>query len=116
MSSEPTADAESKVKRAAERRARKADSTKGSNDGWTATGTLMSGIIIWGGIGWLLSRWTDWVGFLPIGVILGAALGVYLVVKQAADPPPLIDISKNQRHRNKNNSTDTAQKRGSNDG
>ncbi len=96
MSSEPTADAE-KANRADLKRSRKAQATRGQDDGWTATGTLLAGIVVWGGIGWLLSRWTDWIGFLPIGVVLGAALGVYLVVKQAGDPPPLLDISKGQK-------------------
>ncbi|MFV0532396.1 MAG: hypothetical protein ACK5MR_01925 [Cumulibacter sp.] len=69
---------------------------QGDTQGWTATGTLLSGIIVWGLIGWGLSSWTDWRGFLPIGVLLGAGLGVYLVVKQSGSPPPLMDISKKQ--------------------
>ena len=101
-------------KRDAEKRARKQQSTKGQNDGWTATGTLLSGIIVWGGIGWLVGLWTGWVGCLPIGVIIGAALGVYLVVKQADDPPPLLDVSKGQR-RSKYKSAATIRERGSTD-
>lgn len=75
---------------------RKQAASKGMDDGWTVTGTLITGIAFWGFVGWALSRWTGWVGFFPIGVVLGAAAGVYLVYKQAGAPPPLLDISRNQ--------------------
>jgi F0F1-type ATP synthase assembly protein I len=45
-------------------------------------GTLLSGIVVWGGIGWLLDHWLDTRAFTPIGVLLGAGLSVYLVVKK----------------------------------
>ena len=83
---------ERREKRAATRRA----ATRGMDDGWSVTGTLITGIGFWGFIGWALSRWTDWVGWFPMGVVLGAVAGVYLVYKQAANPPPLLDISKKQ--------------------
>lgn len=41
---------------------------------------LLSGILVWGGVGWLLDRWigsTPW--FFAIGVLLGFAGGLYLV-------------------------------------
>lgn len=75
---------------------RKQAASKGMDDGWTVTGTLITGIAFWGFAGWGLSKWTGWVGFFPIGVILGAVAGVYLVYKQASAPPPLLDISRNQ--------------------
>lgn len=78
------------------RAAAKRSASRGMDDGWTVTGTLITGIGFWGFVGWALSRWTGWVGWFPMGVILGAAAGVYLVYKQAAAPPPLLDISKAQ--------------------
>jgi ATP synthase protein I len=40
---------------------------------------LISGIVLYGGIGWLLDRWLDFDSlFLPIGVVLGVAAGGYL--------------------------------------
>ena len=55
----------------------------GAGDGWTALGYLMSGILFWGGVGWLLDRWLQWSGIpIAIGTILGAALGTYLVLKR----------------------------------
>ena len=50
---------------------------------WAVTGTLLAGIVAWGGIGlladWLLGfRWL----FLPIGMVVGIAGSIYLVVKR----------------------------------
>ncbi len=47
---------------------------------WAITGTLVAGILAWGGLGYLLDlllgfRWL----FLPIGMVLGVAGGIYLV-------------------------------------
>jgi F0F1-type ATP synthase assembly protein I len=46
---------------------------------WSAPSYLLSGMVIWGGLGWLLSKWTGWEFFLPIGLILGVSLAIYLV-------------------------------------
>lgn len=62
---------------------RKRDSLDGSNQGWAATETMLSGILAWGLIGWGLKAWTGWIGFMPICVLLGAGLGIYLVIKRA---------------------------------
>ncbi|MGY1710973.1 hypothetical protein ACI8AC_15825 [Geodermatophilus sp. SYSU D00758] len=45
---------------------------------------------VWGGAGWLLDRWLDARAFFPVGIILGMAVAIYLVVARygAADPPP----------------------------
>jgi F0F1-type ATP synthase assembly protein I len=47
---------------------------------WGMFGYVLSGILFWGGIGWLLDRWLEFTTpvFVPIGVLAGAALGVYL--------------------------------------
>ena len=40
---------------------------------------LISGIVVYGGLGWLLDRWLGFTSlFLPIGVVLGVAAGGYL--------------------------------------
>ncbi|HCT80255.1 MAG TPA: hypothetical protein DGG94_11110 [Micromonosporaceae bacterium] len=55
----------------------------GANDGWTMVGYLISGIAVWGGIGWLLDRWLHWNGIpIAVGAIAGAGLGIYLVLKR----------------------------------
>ena len=47
---------------------------------WSIIGTLFGGILVWGGIGFLLDRWLDlrWL-FLPIGMVIGAGASIYLV-------------------------------------
>jgi len=48
--------------------------------GWGVTATMIGGILAWGGVGYLVDRLagTQRV-FAAIGVVLGAAGGVYLV-------------------------------------
>jgi ATP synthase protein I len=54
----------------------------GGNEGWTVVGYLISGIVVWGGIGWLVDEWLDTRIALPAGLIVGMAGGIYLVVKR----------------------------------
>ena len=51
---------------------------------------MLSGIIVWGGIGWLLDRWLETRFFILVGVILGLAAAIYLVVVKygAVEPHP----------------------------
>lgn len=54
----------------------------GADVGWGITGTLLSGLIVWGGAGWLLDRWLDTRAFIVIGMLIGLASAIYLVVKK----------------------------------
>jgi ATP synthase protein I len=52
----------------------------GASDGLAITATLLSALLVWGGIGFLI----DWLAgtpkvFTAIGMILGAILGIYLI-------------------------------------
>lgn len=57
-----------------------------ANAAWSIISYILSGILFWGALGWLLDRWlfdggaddSTTVVFLPIGVLLGAAAGGYL--------------------------------------
>jgi F0F1-type ATP synthase assembly protein I len=62
----------------------------GADIGWGITGTLLSGIIVWGGVGVLLDRWWETRVFALVGVILGLGVAIYLVVVKygAVDQPP----------------------------
>jgi F0F1-type ATP synthase assembly protein I len=48
--------------------------------GWAISSTLLGGILLWGGIGYLVDRMvgTDRV-FTVVGFLLGAVGGIYLV-------------------------------------
>ncbi len=51
----------------------------GADEGLRSISYLIAGVLLYGGIGWLLDRWLNTVFLLPIGVVLGAAGGVYLI-------------------------------------
>ncbi len=52
----------------------------GIGTGYAVAGTLLAGVLVYSGIGYLLDRWlgTQKV-FLAVGMIGGAVLGTYLV-------------------------------------
>jgi F0F1-type ATP synthase assembly protein I len=53
-------------------------------EAWNAVGTLGAGIAFWGLVGWGIDRLTGLHHvFLPIGIILGLAAALYLVIYQA---------------------------------
>lgn len=47
---------------------------------WGITGTLVAGMLTWGGVGYLIDRWIglEWL-FLPIGLLVGMGASVYVV-------------------------------------
>lgn len=47
-------------------------------DPWHAFGYLTAGIFIYGAIGWGLDRWLGTSFLVVIGILVGAALGLYL--------------------------------------
>ena len=51
---------------------------------------MLSGMIVWGGAGWLLDRWLGTKVFTLVGALLGLTVAIYLVVVKygAVDPPP----------------------------
>lgn len=53
---------------------------RGNEEGamWSIFGYLLSGLIIWGGIGWALDNWLDKNFFLLGGLLLGASSSLYL--------------------------------------
>lgn len=51
----------------------------GEADAWNALSLILSGMLVWGGIGWLLSRWLDNRLPLALGLVVGTAAGTALV-------------------------------------
>lgn len=60
--------------------ARPSGGGSGAETGYAVIGTLISGMAVWGGAGWLLDQWLDTRVFFPVGIILGMALAIYVVV------------------------------------
>jgi F0F1-type ATP synthase assembly protein I len=48
-------------------------------DAYAVISYLLSGVILYGGIGWLLDWWLGTRGFVALGIVLGAAAGIWLV-------------------------------------
>jgi ATP synthase protein I len=65
------------AEREAAREAHRSADRKAQNDAWAASGLLMSGVIVWGGIGYLVSAWLDNQVFVMIGLLLGTATALY---------------------------------------
>ncbi|SEF91867.1 Putative F0F1-ATPase subunit Ca2+/Mg2+ transporter [Thermomonospora echinospora] len=50
-----------------------------TNAAWSIPSYLLSGMAVYGGIGWLLDRWLGTSALLPIGILVGLGLALYLV-------------------------------------
>jgi ATP synthase protein I len=46
---------------------------------WTIVSYLLSGMLVWGGGGWLLDRWLGTTFFIPTGMLIGTVASLYLV-------------------------------------
>jgi F0F1-type ATP synthase assembly protein I len=56
------------------------DAWAGVGTGWAISGTMIAGIAVWGGIGYLVDRLAGTPKiFTAIGVLLGAAGSIYLI-------------------------------------
>jgi F0F1-type ATP synthase assembly protein I len=47
-----------------------------ANDGWRIFGSMISGMALYGGIGWLIGHWTGVSILFPLGMFFGLALAV----------------------------------------
>jgi ATP synthase protein I len=50
------------------------------DDPWAAFGYMAAGVAFYGAIGWGLSIWLHAGYWIPIGILVGAGLGVYMVI------------------------------------
>lgn len=48
--------------------------------GWSVLSYLIAGMVLYGGIGWLIGRWTHIAVLFPIGMIAGLGFGITLVI------------------------------------
>ncbi|CAM3359347.1 AtpZ/AtpI family protein [Stackebrandtia soli] len=66
----------------------KPSGASGADQGWAVISYLLAGMILWGGAGWLLDEWLGIPKHLGtfFGSVLGAAAGLYLVVKKFGQP------------------------------
>jgi ATP synthase protein I len=50
------------------------------HDGWRVLSYLLGGMLIYGGLGWLIGHWTGISVLFPLGMILGLGLGIATIV------------------------------------
>ncbi|MFT4217374.1 MAG: AtpZ/AtpI family protein [Micropruina sp.] len=55
---------------------------RGLDEGLRCVSYLLSGVLLYGGVGWLIDHWLGTSFALPVGIVLGAAGGVYLIHKR----------------------------------
>ncbi|HEY2505168.1 MAG TPA: hypothetical protein VGI58_01510 [Streptosporangiaceae bacterium] len=49
-------------------------------DGWLILSYMLGGMILYGGIGWLIAHWTHIALLFPLGMILGIGLSVAMII------------------------------------
>ena len=67
--------------------------SRGADEGWAVLSTLISGFVVFGGIGWFLDHWWGTRLMTPIGLVVGMALGIYAVVMQFGRPRTKDDVA-----------------------
>jgi F0F1-type ATP synthase assembly protein I len=55
---------------------------RGAEMVWSIIGTLVAGVLAWGGIGWLLDRWLGTRYLVAVGVVVGMGGAFYLIIKR----------------------------------
>lgn len=67
-------------------------------DPWRAFGYVVSGVLVYGSLGWVADRWLGTTFLVAIGVVLGAGFGVYLTWKRFGSVPGSIPIATKTDH------------------
>ncbi len=52
-----------------------------ANPGWSIISYMVAGMAVYGGIGWLIGRWTGYTAVLfPVGLLAGLGLALTLII------------------------------------
>jgi F0F1-type ATP synthase assembly protein I len=54
----------------------------GMNQGMQTLSYLIAGVLLYGGLGWVGDHYLGTRFLLPLGIVVGAGFGIYLVVKR----------------------------------
>jgi F0F1-type ATP synthase assembly protein I len=52
----------------------------GQNEAWSVFSYLISGMAVYGGIGWIAGRLTHLSFLFPVGMLIGLILGIVLIL------------------------------------
>lgn len=70
----------------------RSDASAGMDQGLRVLSYLTSGVLFYGALGWLGDHLLGTGFLLPIGIVAGAAFGVYVVIRRFGQvPEPVID-------------------------
>ena len=51
-----------------------------AGDGWRIFSSMISGMVLYGGIGWLIGHWTGISILFPLGMLLGIVLSLVAII------------------------------------
>jgi F0F1-type ATP synthase assembly protein I len=60
----------------------------GMNQGMRVLSHLIAGVLLYGGLGWVGDHFLHTRFLLPVGIVLGAALGIYTTIKRLTTLDP----------------------------
>jgi F0F1-type ATP synthase assembly protein I len=67
--------------------ARRSEASAGMDQGLRVLSYLISGVLFYGGLGWLGDHFLGTGFLLPVGIIAGAAFGIYVIIKRFGQLP-----------------------------
>lgn len=44
---------------------------------WNALGLIIAGVLLWGGLGWLVAQWLENQLFVMLGLLIGVGVALY---------------------------------------
>jgi ATP synthase protein I len=56
------------------------------NAGWSVFSYLISGMAVYGAIGWAIGRWTHLAFLFPVGMLTGLVLAIILIIYRYGRP------------------------------
>ncbi len=56
------------------------------NAGWSVFSYLISGMAVYGAIGWIIGRWTHLAFLFPVGMLTGLILAIVLIIYRYGRP------------------------------
>jgi ATP synthase protein I len=71
--------------RANDGQSRGLDASVKPDGGMRALSYIISGILVYGGVGWAIDHWLNQSWGVPAGLIIGMGFGVYLVIKRLGE-------------------------------
>jgi F0F1-type ATP synthase assembly protein I len=76
-------------------------------DPWHAFGYIVSGVAVYGVLGWLADRWLGTTFLVAIGILVGAGFGIYLTFARFNTWP--VGTTEDTTKRNSSTPTETSE-------